>query len=143
MKESKTNSEHNEYYLFGDRPVMFVAVDDEPARQVLKYDWDTGFFVPGPDYVHKILFGKDEVEELGRAEFIAATEALRRRDFAGENPAFALYQLVEAIFQKARSENRPLTEEETALIRSLDAQTYDMFEDVSISGQNHWKKQAG
>ena len=143
MKESKTNPEHNEYYLFGDRPVMFVAVDGEPARQVLKYDWDTGFFVLGADYVQKILFGKDEVEELGRAEFVAATEALRRRGFAGENPAFALYQLVEAIFQKARSENRPLTEEETALIRSLDAQTYDMFEDVSILGQNYWKKQAG
>lgn len=143
MKESKTDPEHNEYYLFGDRPVMFVAVDGEPARQVLKYDWDTGFFVLGSDYVQKILFGRDEVEELGRAEFIAATEALRRRRFAGENPAFALYRLVEAIFQKARSENRPLTEEETALIRSLDARTYDMFEDVSILGKNYWKKQDG
>lgn len=141
MKESKTKRQHNEYYLFGDRPVKLVSVDDNAGRQILKYDWDSGFFIPGSDYLQKILFAKDEVEAIAEAEFIAATETLRRTHFEGDNPVFALYQLVEAVLENAQSENRALRADEEALIAGINEKTYPLFEEVSVMPENYWKKQ--
>lgn len=140
MQESKINRQHNEYYLFGDRPVKFVAVDGEPARQILKYDWESGFFIPGSDYLQKILFGKDDVEEPTEGEFIVATETLRRKYFKGDNPVFTMYALVEAILAKVQSENRRPSEEEEATIFLIYKKTYDLFEQVSIMSENYWHK---
>ena len=140
MKESEVNRQDNEYYLFGDRPVKWVSVEGHPARQVLKYDWDTGFFVLGQDYLQKILFGKDDIDELTEAEFINATETLRRQDFDGDNAVFALYQVVEPILKNAQSDERPLSAEENALIASIYRKTYPLFEEVSIIFENYWPK---
>jgi hypothetical protein len=140
MQESKINRQHNEYYLFGDRPVKFVAIDGDPARQILKFDWESGFFVPGSDYLQKILFGKDDVEELAERAFIVATETLRRKRFRGDNPVFTMYALVESILAKVQSENRLLSDEENAMIFLIYKKTYDLFEQVSIMSENYWKE---
>lgn len=140
MQESTTNRQHNEYYLFGLRPVKFVAIEGEPARQILKYDWDSGFFVPGSDYLQKILFGKDDMEEPTEAEFIVATETLRRKYFQGDNAVFTMYAVVDSILAKAQSENRRPSEEEEAMIFLIYKKTYDLFEQVSIMSENYWKK---
>jgi hypothetical protein len=140
MQESKINRQHNEYYLFGDRPVKFVAIDGDPARQILKYDWESGFFVPGSDYLQKILFGKDDVEELAEGPFIVATETLRRKNFKGDNTVFTMYALVESILEKVQSKNRSLSDEEEAMIFLIYKKTYDLFEQVSIMSENYWKK---
>jgi hypothetical protein len=140
LRESRTNRQDNEYYLFGARPVKWVAIEGHPAQQVLKYDWDTGFFILGTDYVHRILFDKHEIEELAEPAFIVATETLRRTTFRGDNAVFALYALVEEILAKAVREGRPVSDEEQAMMFLIYKQTYERFEEVSIPSKNYWKK---
>jgi hypothetical protein len=64
------------YFVVGSRPVKFVATQDG-GMAILKYDWQTGEFVYGMEYLSKV-YGRGDIDELSEKEFDEYVEKLRK-----------------------------------------------------------------
>ena len=115
------------YNIYGVFPVKFVPTQDG-GLAVLKLDTQTGLFEHAPDYLHRILYARDDVERVDEHEFIQQTEALRARNLTGDGPVFALYQLMNSIEDVAEQEGRSTTDEERALIAELRRESHALFQ---------------
>ncbi|HEU4328286.1 MAG TPA: hypothetical protein VFS21_34430 [Roseiflexaceae bacterium] len=119
------------FFIVGDRPVKYIHDPAVPSITTVKYDWKTGRFVPGEEYLAEVTMSTGDVEEVDEAEFIQHVERLRRRDIAPQGALAPLYELINATEDVARSAGRKLTAEERALVASLQRQTYQLFEDTA------------
>ncbi|NEW29182.1 hypothetical protein [Nocardia cyriacigeorgica] len=84
------------------------------------------------EIVEAILGARTEsdISNIGsESEFIRATEQLRMHYLRGEGPIFALYETIEATFDRRHEEQRKLTPDELALITTLYKRTFKMWED--------------
>ena len=66
------------YYLVGDRPVQLIY-SPGGERTALKYDWETGRFIDGEDYIAKVYFSTSDVEEISEDRFHREVESLQKR----------------------------------------------------------------
>ena len=71
------------YFIFESRPVKVVATDDG-GMTVLKYDWDSGEFEYGMEYLSELFRGGADVVEVTEEQFDSYVEELRSR--AGHGP---------------------------------------------------------
>ncbi|MBV7532842.1 hypothetical protein [Chitinophaga sp. sic0106] len=139
MNDTQNNPDAPQYFVVGNRTVQLLPLENG-GMQVLKLDWDTGRFVPGADYLPKVMFGKDEVERVSEDEFIQQTELMRREYFKGDNMVFALYQLLDTIEATAKQEGRLLTAEELEIIAATQRKTYALFDKECRFNENYFKK---
>jgi hypothetical protein len=66
------------YYLVGDRPVKMIWLESK-IHEVLKYDWSSGDFTPGNEYIADIFFSTSDVEQIAEDVFIREVENLRAK----------------------------------------------------------------
>ena len=118
-----------EYYIVVERPVKVVATEDG-GMTVLKYNFETGQFDYGMEYLSRLRFGKDDVEKVSEEAFVQHVEKLRGRAVKGEGPVYVLYELINAMEDDAEEKGQALTMEEKALIVSIRRQTYELFEEM-------------
>jgi len=117
-----------EYYAYYNRPVKFVATTDG-AMAVWKLSWNTGGWEPAEELVDEIAHDAGgEVSRLTRDQFIDLTERTRAKRRLGNATIGALHETAQAILDQARHDNRPLTDEEQALVKEIFKHTYQMFE---------------
>jgi len=66
------------WYLVGDRPVQLIY---SPGGKLtaLKYDWETGRFIDGEDYIATVLFSTSDVEQISEDSFFREVESLQKR----------------------------------------------------------------
>ena len=118
------------YYIVFTRPVKLVETEDG-GMDVLKFDWETGGFIGGVNLLSEIFFGHGEVEQVTEDEFIQYVEKLRGcRIPQGEGTVYTLYELINAMEDKAKGEGRRLTEKEQSIITGLRKKTYESFEQM-------------
>jgi hypothetical protein len=67
----------NRYFVCGERPVYFDTARDG-SLECLKLDWQTASFVPGAEYIKRILFGRGEVREFDKCEFSSEVERIKK-----------------------------------------------------------------
>ena len=85
----------------------------------------------------EIFFGHGEVEQVTEDEFIQYVEKLRsRRIPQAEGTVYTLYELSNAIEDKAKEEGRRLTEKEQTIITGLRKKTHKLFEQMLEEQQN-------
>lgn len=132
----------SEYYLVGYMPVQFIYF---PGREktALKYDWQTGCFINGEDYIDKVYISHSDVERISEDQFIHEVETLRgETEQTGELARLCgddreSWQLLSRLYQEARAliapslqEKRRLTVEEKQQLRKLQQASYVLFETV-------------
>lgn len=132
----------SEYYLVGYMPVQLIYY---PGREdtALKYDWQTGCFIDGADYIDKVYFSHSDVERISEDQFIHEVETLRgETEQMGELARLCgddreSWQLLSRLYQEARvliaaslQEKRRLTAEEKEQLRYLQHSSYALFESV-------------
>ncbi|SHK83691.1 hypothetical protein SAMN05444266_101313 [Chitinophaga jiangningensis] len=139
MNDPQNNADVPKYFIVGNRTVQLLPLANG-GIEILKLDWDTGRFVPGEDYLPKVMFGKDEVERVSEDEFIQQTERMRRELFKGDNTVFTLYQLLDTIEATAKQEERLLTAEELGMIALTQRKTYALFDKECRFNENYFKK---
>jgi hypothetical protein len=139
MNDPQNTADMRQYYIVGARTVQWIPLEDGGLR-ILKLDWDTGGFIGGVDYLPKVMFGKDEVEEVSEDEFIQQTERIRRKLFKGDNAVFTLYMLLDTIEATAKQQARFLTVEERRIIAITQRKTYALFEKECRINENYFKK---
>jgi hypothetical protein len=123
------------YYISGIRPIRFVSLANGDLY-VLRFNWETGVFEPGLEYLAKCSMGDDEVDEFEtKEEFIQYLEGLRARRIKGEGELFELYQQMSKIEDKAKTEERPLNKEESDFIYQTRFKTFEMFTEQFEMGQ--------
>jgi len=141
VEYSPDNTEIN-YYLVGDRPVQLIYYPG-CKYTALKYDWQTGCFIDGEDYIDKVYFSHDDVERISEDQFIHEVETLRgETEQMGELARLCgddreSWQLLSRLYQEARAliapslqEKRRLTVEEKQQLRKLQQASYVLFETV-------------
>jgi hypothetical protein len=116
-----------EYYIVVERAIKLVPTEDG-GMTVLKYNFETGRFDYGMEYLSRVMFGKDDVENVSEDEFVQHVEKLRGRALKGEGTVYDLYDLINAIEDNAKEKGQELTMEDKALIASIRRQTYELFE---------------
>lgn len=121
-----------EYYIVVERPIKLVSTEDG-GMTVLKYNFETGGFDYGMEYLSRVRFGKDDVEKVSEDEFVQHVEKLRGRSLKGEGTVYDLYQLINAMEDDAKEKGQELTVEDKALIVSLRIRTYKLFEESQKS----------
>jgi hypothetical protein len=67
----------NRYFVCGERPVYFETAFDG-SLECFKLDWETMSFVPGAEYIKRILFGRGEVWEFDNSEFSSEVERIKK-----------------------------------------------------------------
>ena len=139
MNDPQNTADVPRYFVVGDRTVQWIPLENG-GLMVLKLDWDTGGFMPGLDFLPKVMFGKDEVDKVSEDEFIQQTEWMRRKLFKGDNAVFALYMLLDTIEATAKQEARLLTAEEQEIIALTQKKTYALFEKQCCLNENYFKK---
>ena len=139
MNDPQNTADVPQYYVVGNRIVQLLPLENG-GMEVLKLDWDTGRFMPGADYLSKVMFGKDEMDKVSEDEFIQQTERMRRELFKGDNTIFTLYKLLDTIEATAKQEGRPLTAEEQNIIALTQRKTYALFEKECRLSENYFKK---
>jgi hypothetical protein len=119
-----------QYHIVFTRPVKLLETEDG-GMNVLKFDWKTGGFIYGMNLLSEIFFGHGDVEQVTEDEFIQYVEKLRaRRIKPGEGTVYTLYELINAMEDKAKEEGRKLTDKEKAIIADLRRETYQLFEEM-------------
>ncbi|MDC7233904.1 MAG: hypothetical protein PQJ58_11795 [Spirochaetales bacterium] len=63
-------------FVIGMRPVILL-LDEEGCFDVMKYNWQTGYYSRSKDYFKWIVFGRGEVEEVSDDQFSQAEKAAR------------------------------------------------------------------
>jgi hypothetical protein len=139
MNDPQNTAHVTRYFIVGDRTVQWIPLENG-GFEILKLDWDTGGFIPGLDYLPKVMYGKDEVEEVEEDEFIQQTEWVRRKLFKGDNTVFTLYKLLDTIEATAKQEGRRLTAQEQQIIALTQRKTYPLFEKECRLNENYFKK---
>jgi hypothetical protein len=139
MNDPQNTADVPQYYVVGNRTVQLLPLENG-GLEVLKLDWDTGRFMPGADYLPKVMFGKDEVDKVSEDEFTQQTERMRRELFKGDNTVFTLYKLLDTIEATAKQEGRLLTAEEQEIIALTQRKTYALFEKECRLNENYFKK---
>lgn len=66
----------NEYHICGIRPIRMMK-EPEKVYSVWKYDWDSGNFIEGSEYLAEIYFSTGDVEEVGEEQFFREVRQLR------------------------------------------------------------------
>lgn len=139
MSDAQNATDEIRYYVIGIRPVRLRSLEDGGV-EVLKFDGDTGTFVPGVVFFEKAFWGGDEVDKLSENEFIQQTERLRRERFTGDNAVFTLYKLIDTIEATAAREARDLTMAEEAIILLTQRKTFALFEQECRLNENYRRK---
>ncbi|GET35957.1 hypothetical protein [Microseira wollei] len=121
-----------EYYIVVERPIKVVSTKDG-GMTVLKYNFETGGFDYGMEYLSRVMFGKDDVEKVSEEEFVQHVEKLRGSSLKGEGTVYDLYQLINDMEDDAKEKGEDLTVEDKALIVSLRRRTYQLFEESQKS----------
>jgi hypothetical protein len=67
----------NRYFVCGERPV-YIETAPDGSLECLKLDWQTASFVPGAECIKRILFGRGEVWEFDKCEFIPEVERIKK-----------------------------------------------------------------
>jgi len=117
-----------EYYIVVERPVKFVPTEDG-GMSILKYNFETGRFDYGMEYLSRVMFSKDDdIEQVSEDEFVQQVEKLRGRKLQGEGTVYDLYELINAMEDNAQQTKQELTNEDKALIAILRRKTYELFE---------------
>ncbi|WP_328701584.1 hypothetical protein [Amycolatopsis pittospori] len=89
----------------------------------------TGRIEEDASHIQEVLFAMGEdITVLDEARYVELTEIKRSRALRGEGPIFALYDAVQAVYDKAKEESRRLEPEEHALIRTMRARTFGLWE---------------
>jgi len=117
------------YYILVELAVKLVPTEDG-GMTVLKYNFETGRFDYGMEYLTEVLFGKDDVEKVSEDEFVQHVEKLRGRTLKGEGTVYDLYELINAIEDDAKEKGQELTMEDKALIAIMRRRTYKLFEET-------------
>jgi len=116
------------YYIVGIRPIKYIYHPEMRLLTAKKYDWSTGCFVSGAEYLAEISFA-DEVEEVDKEEFIRQVERLRAFHVKAEGELAVLYDEIRMIVSKQRAEERwKLPPEEHQHIMELTRRSYQLFE---------------
>ena len=88
----------------------------------------TGRIDEDASHVHEVLFAMGEdVTVLDEAGYVELTEIKRSRALRGDGPIFALYDAIQAVYDKAREESRRLEPEEHALLHSMWTRTFALW----------------
>jgi hypothetical protein len=66
------------YYLVGDRPVKMICSASK-IHEVLKYDWSSGDFTLGNEYIADIFFSTSDVEQIAEDVFLREVENLKAK----------------------------------------------------------------
>ncbi|MEO1298186.1 MAG: hypothetical protein AAFW75_20875 [Cyanobacteria bacterium J06636_16] len=117
-----------EYYMVVERPVKLVPTK-EGGSTVLKYNFKTGNFDYGMEYLTRITFGDEDVEQVSEDEFIQHVEKLRGRNLRGEGEAYVLYELINAMEDDAYKKGETLSSDDKKMINNLRKRTYRLFEE--------------
>lgn len=67
-----------EYYLVGYRPVKKIWSSSK-IYEVLKYDWSSGNFIEGNEYIDYIYFSTSDVEQIAEDVFLREVEDLKAK----------------------------------------------------------------
>lgn len=67
----------NGYHICGFRPIREIW-EPGKSQSVWKYDWDTGNFIMGDEYLAEIYFSTGDVEEIGEKQFFSEVRQLRK-----------------------------------------------------------------
>jgi hypothetical protein len=118
-----------EYYIVVERAIKLVPTEDG-GMTVLKYNFETGRFDYGMEYLSRVMFGKDDVEKVSEDELVQHVEKLRGRTLKGEGTVYDLYELINAIEDDAKEKGQELTMEDKALIAIMRRRTYKLFEET-------------
>jgi hypothetical protein len=92
----------------------------------------TGDFEVAPvRMISEVLFATSsaDISRLSEAEFIDETERRREEYLRGDGPIFAIYDVINGMYEQRKSENRSFTPEERALIVTLRRRTFAMWEE--------------
>ena len=122
-----------EYYIVVERAIKLVTTEDG-GMTVLKYNFDTGRFDYGMEYLSRVMFGKDDVENVSEDDFVQHVEKLRGHTLKGKGSVYDLYDLINTIEDNAKEKGQELTIEEKALIVAIRKQTFALFEETYKSG---------
>ncbi|MFC9254361.1 hypothetical protein [Amycolatopsis thailandensis] len=88
----------------------------------------TGRIDEDASHVHEVLFAMGgDIAVLDEAGYVELTEIKRSRALHGDGPIFALYETVQAVYDKATEESRRLGPEEHAMLRSLWTRTFGLW----------------
>jgi len=66
------------YYLVGDRPIKLIWPSPK-MYVVLKYEWDSGNFIEGGEYIADIFFSTSDVEQIAEDVFLREVENLEAK----------------------------------------------------------------
>lgn len=89
-----------EHYIVVERVIKLVPTEDG-GMTVIKYNFETGRFDYGMEYLSRVMFGKDDVEHVSEDEFVQHVEKLRGRALQGAGTVYDLYDLINSIEDKA------------------------------------------
>lgn len=67
-----------EYYLVGVRPIKLIWSSTK-MYEVLKYDWNSGNFIEGNEYIADIFFSTSDVEQIAEDVFLREVEDLKEK----------------------------------------------------------------
>lgn len=67
-----------EYYLVGVRPIKLIWPPTK-RYEVLKYDWSSGNFIEGNEYIADIFFSTSDVEQIAEDVFLREVESLKAK----------------------------------------------------------------
>lgn len=123
-----------EYHIVGDRPVQLIYTPKRVLQTALKYDWESGRFVPGEDYIVKATMSTSDAEQVSEDEFIHEVVALRARKGTPDARLGELYAASQSIVSAAQAERRRLTEQERAELRRVEREAYTRFESMVSAG---------
>ncbi|SDC97955.1 hypothetical protein [Actinokineospora iranica] len=118
-----------DYFLHFGRT---FKLDTAPDGQWIGYllNWSTGEFEIDNDPIMAVLSATStsDISRLDKDEFVQETEGIRAYHLRGDGPIFALYDTIHTLFAQAEAENRKITDEELALIKSIRRRTFAMWE---------------
>lgn len=91
----------------------------------------SGEFDEKPEHVREVLraMASSDISKVPEERFVQETERARAYELKGDGPIFALYETIDGLYQQAKSENRRVEPQESALIKSLRKRTFKMWED--------------
>lgn len=91
----------------------------------------TGEFDEKPEHVREVMWAmaSSDISKVPEEKFVQETERARAYELKGSGPIFALYETIDGLYAQAKSEDRRLEPQESALIMALRQRTFKMWED--------------
>jgi len=118
------------YFTYYKLPTKVIPREGGGEPLVWRFDNRSGGWKENDEILVEIESNsRAELSTLDRERFIDITEWFRARyRLRTEGPMAALYETLLAVRDQAERDNRPLTDNERALIHGLSRKTYAMFE---------------